>query len=249
LTIVLALEEITVRFGRRSVLDGLSLVVDTGQVLAVVGPSGAGKTSIVRSLLGFEIPERGVVRIGGEVATADGRLRVLPEDRGLAVVFQDLALWPHLTVAAHLAFGLESQRVPRGDRETRVATMLQHVGLADRAGSYPSQLSGGERRRVAVARALVLQPRAVLFDEPLANLDVVLRSELLHLFRALLEERGTAAVYVTHDLREAAALGAARIAVLEHGRIAQIGSLKELCVAPATDFVRRLVVDFGGSGI
>ena len=246
MTAVLALEEIVLRYGERTVLDGLSLTVRAGEVLAVVGPSGGGKTSLVRLLLGFEVPQRGTVRLDDEVASANGRLRVLPEDRGLAVVFQDLALWPHLTVAEHLAFGLECKHVPADERAVRIDALLRQVGLANRAASYPHELSGGERRRVAIARALVLPPRAALLDEPLANLDVVLKTDLLQLFRALLEQRGTAALYVTHDLREAAALGG-RIAVLEGGRIAQTGSVEALCASPATEFVRRLVEDFTGA--
>jgi iron(III) transport system ATP-binding protein len=246
LTTVLALERVVLRYGRRTVLNGLSLGVEAEEVLAVVGPSGGGKTSIVRSLLGFEVPQEGTVRLAGEVASANGKLRVLPEDRGLAVVFQDLALWPHLTAAAHLAFALESQRVPPGERTERIEMMLQQVGLADRASSYPRELSGGERRRVAIARALVIEPRAVLFDEPLANLDVVLKAELLQLFGVLLRARRAASLYVTHDLREAAVLGS-RIAVLEQGRIVQSGSVEDLCASPATEFVRRLVEDLDGS--
>jgi len=246
LTAVFALEGVVLRFGRRTVLDGLSLGVAPAEILTVVGPSGGGKTSIVRSLLGFDVPQKGTVRLAGDVASADGKLRMLPEDRGIAIVFQDLALWPHLSVAAHLAFGLESQRVPPAERAQRIALMLQQVGLEGRAASYPRDLSGGERRRVAIARALVLEPRAVLFDEPLANLDVVLKNDLLQLFGVLLRARGAAALYVTHDLREAARLGG-RVAVLEQGRIVQSGPLEDLCASPATEFVRRLVEDLNGS--
>ena len=242
---VLELDNIVLRYRERQALDGLSLSVERGEVVALLGPSGSGKTSVVRVLLGFEIPSSGVVRLDGRIANAGGRLEIRPEDRGLAVVFQDLALWPHLTVAEHLSFGLAARGMRASERARAIETILARVGLASRAASYPRELSGGERQRVAIARALVLDPPAVLLDEPLANLDVVLRSELLQLFRALLQARGTAALYVTHDLREAAALGG-RIAVLEQGRIVQTGSLEDLCDSPATDFVRRLVDDFKG---
>jgi iron(III) transport system ATP-binding protein len=242
MTSVLTLEGVTLRYADATVLDSLSLDLQPAETVALLGPSGSGKTTIVRMLLGFEVPQTGTVRVAGEIATRDGRLSVLPEDRKLAVVFQDLALWPHLTVTQHLSFGLESQRLPAAACASRIQAMLQRVGLADRAQSYPLQLSGGERQRVAIARALVLEPRAVLLDEPLANLDVVLRDELLRLFDDLLSARATPALYVTHDLREAAAL-ADRIAVLEHGRIVQCGSLEVLCTRPATEFIRRLVED------
>jgi len=207
MTTALSLEKIVLRHPGRTVLDGFTLDVQPGEVVALVGPSGCGKTSVLRVLLGLETPEAGIVRLSGEIASGDGRLRMHPEERGLAVVFQDLALWPHLTVAGHLAFGLDVRRVPRAERDVRIHAMLQRVGLVDKAQSYPSQLSGGERQRVAIARALVLEPRAVLFDEPLSNLDVVLKSELLRVFRELLTARKTTALYVTHDLREAANLG------------------------------------------
>jgi iron(III) transport system ATP-binding protein len=242
MTSVLALEGVTLRYGDATVLDALSLDLQSGETLALLGPSGSGKTTIVRMLLGFEVPQTGTVRVAGEIASRDARLQVLPEDRKLAVVFQDLALWPHLTVAQHLSFGLDSQGLPAAACVSRIHAMLQRVGLAERAQSYPLQLSGGERQRVAIARALVLEPRAVLLDEPLANLDVVLRDELLRLFGDLLSARHTPALYVTHDLREAAAL-ADRIAVLEHGRIVQCGSLEILRTRPATEFIRRLVED------
>jgi ABC-type Fe3+/spermidine/putrescine transport system ATPase subunit len=158
------------------------------------------------------------------------------------VVFQDLALWPHLDVTGNLAFGLSAQGVARAEREERVRAILARVGLADRATSHPGALSGGERQRVAIARALVLQPRAVLLDEPLSNLDAHLKRELLGFFAELLRERATTALYVTHDLREAAAL-ADRIAVMESGRVVQAGSLEDLRGNPASPFVRTLFED------
>jgi iron(III) transport system ATP-binding protein len=243
----IALEGIRLRYAGRSVIDGLSLTVEPGEVLAVLGPSGSGKTSVLRVILGFARPETGIVRLSGEVASREGRLLMLPEDRGLAVVFQDLALWPHLSVAGNLAFGLQSKGVPRPERDARIRAMLGRVGLAGKEHSHPGQLSGGERQRVAIARALVLKPRAVLLDEPLSNLDVGLRRELLSVFRDLLKERRTTALYVTHDLREAAALGD-RIAVMEQGRVVQEGTLDSLRARPASSFVRGLLDDLAWAG-
>ncbi len=244
----IALEGIRLRYAGRLVIDGLSLSVEPGEVLTLLGPSGSGKTSVLRVILGFTTPETGTVRLSGEVASREGRLLMLPEDRGLAVIFQDLALWPHLSVAGNLAFGLESKGVPRPEREARIRAMLGRVALAGKEHTYPGQLSGGERQRVAIARALVLDPRAVLLDEPLSNLDVGLKRELLAVFRDLLKEHRTTALYVTHDLREAAALGD-RIAVMEQGRLVQEGSLDSLRARPASSFVRGLLDDLAWSGM
>ena len=238
----IAIESITLKYAGKLVIDGLSLTVEPGEVLALLGPSGSGKTSVLRVVLGFATPEMGTVWLSGEVASREGRLLLLPEDRGLAVVFQDLALWPHLTVAGNLAFGLQSKGVSRSERDARIQAMLGRVGLAGKEHNHPGQLSGGERQRVAIARALVVEPRAVLLDEPLSNLDVGLKRELLSVFRDLLKEQRTTALYVTHDLREAAALGD-RIAVMERGKIVQEGTLESLRARPATGFVRALLDD------
>jgi len=243
----IAIESITLKYAGKLVIDGLSLTVEPGEVLALLGPSGSGKTSVLRVVLGFATPETGTVRLAGEIASREGRLLVLPEDRGLAVVFQDLALWPHLTVAGNLAFGLQSKGVSRSEREARIRAMLGRVGLAGKENSHPGQLSGGERQRVAIARALVLEPRAVLLAEPLSNLDVGFKRELLPIFRDLLKENRTTALYVTHDLREAAALGD-RIAVMERGRVVQEGTLDSLRTRPASSFVRELLDDLVWAG-
>jgi len=242
-TAAIELQGITLRYLERRVIDGLSLKVEPGEVLALLGPSGSGKTSVLRIILGFATPQLGTVRLSGEVASEAGRLVVLPEERGLAVVFQDLALWPHLTVAGNLAFGLKSRGATPREREARIQFILGRVGLAGKELSHPGQLSGGERQRVAIARALVREPRAVLLDEPLSNLDVGLKRELLSVFRDLLKERRTTALYVTHDLREAAALGD-RIAVMEQGRVVQQGTLESLRANPSSRFVRELLDDF-----
>ena len=238
----LTFEAVSLRFGERSVLDGVDLRVASGEVLALLGPSASGKTSLLRVALGFAVPSAGTVRVGERVVSRDGRTLVSPEDRGLAVVFQDLALWPHLTVEGNLGFGLAARGVRAGERTERIGAMLRRVGLAGSERRRPGELSGGERQRVAIARALVLEPRVVLLDEPLASVDVDLRRELLLLLRELIRESGASVVHVTHDLREATAL-AHRFAVIESGRIIQEGGLEELRGAPATAFVRSLVDD------
>jgi len=236
----LELEDVHVAYGRAQVLGGVTLRLAAGETAALLGPSGSGKTTLMRVVLGLTPPDRGRVRIGGEIDSADGRVIRSPEDRGLAVVFQDLALWPHMTVAQNLAFGLEARAVPAAEIRSRVGGMLERVGLGELSARYPAQLSGGERQRVAIARALVLEPRAVLFDEPLTSLDVLLRRELLALLRSLLSERGTTALYITHDPREAVQV-ARRLAILAHGRIVAIGDLDELRRDPQDGYVRALL--------
>ena len=239
MTAVVALRDLEVDIGGRAVLEAVSLHVARGEVLALLGPSGSGKTSLLRVLTGFVVPRAGTVELNGTLASDPGRVLVPPEARDIGMVFQDLALWPHLTVHANLAFGLEARQVGRPERDARVEAMLAHVGLTQKAKRYPGELSGGERQRVAIARTLVLDPMAVLLDEPLANLDVVLKEDLVAMFRALLRERRMTALYVTHDPREAVSLGD-RIAILEAGRLVQEGTLDDLRERPRTEFVRRL---------
>ncbi|WP_242393948.1 ABC transporter ATP-binding protein [Anaeromyxobacter oryzisoli] len=221
------LDGVSVTRDGRAVLADVSLRAAPGETLSVLGSSGSGKTTLLRVVAGFLAPSSGTVRVGEVVAADSGRSLLPPEERGIAMVFQDLALWPHLTVHGNLAFGLEARRVPRAERDARIASILRRVGLAGKERRHPGELSGGERQRVAIARALVVEPRAVLLDEPLSNLDVGLKQELLGLFRELLGERGATALYVTHDPREARALGE-RTAVLDAGRVVHVGSLDAL---------------------
>lgn len=230
------------RAARPALLTDFNLHVEPGQVLALLGPSGCGKSTVIRLILGFETPPRGTIRIGQDIVTAGGAIVVPPEERGLAVVFQDLALWPHMTVHGNLAFGLESRHVPRPEQDRSIAALLERLGLKGKERAYPGELSGGERQRVAIARALAVEPRAVLLDEPLANLDVCLKRELLELFRQVFEERGTTVLFVTHDLREAAALGD-RIAILDDGHVIQTGTPAELRADPQSHFIRDLLKD------
>jgi iron(III) transport system ATP-binding protein len=241
----LALHDVCLRISGADVLSGASLALAEGEIVALLGPSGAGKTTLVRVALGLVAPDTGAVLLDGRRASGDGRISIAPEARRLAVVFQDLALWPHLTVEGNLRFGLRARGTPRDEARARIAAMLERVSLRGRERRYPGELSGGERQRTAIARALVLEPRAVLLDEPLANLDVALKRDLLALFRELLAERATAALYVTHDPREALGL-TRRWAVLESGRVVQQGDPGELRAAPSTAFVRALLADLDG---
>jgi iron(III) transport system ATP-binding protein len=245
LTTVIELKGVTVERVAR-LLDVVTIAIAAGETLVVTGPSGAGKTTLLRVILGLIAPTAGTVHIRGALASESGRIVVPPEERSLAVVFQDLALWPHLTVHENLAFGLESRGVPRDERNTRIRDMLRRVGLLNVEKRFLGELSGGERQRIAIARALVVRPNAILLDEPLANLDVLRKRELLGLFRELLHDEATTAIAVTHDPREAAFLGS-RIAVLELGRIVQVGTADELRTEPASEFVRVFAEEMSAS--
>lgn len=236
---MIQLDSVSVRRGPALVLDRLTLSLGA-EVVALVGPSGSGKTTLLRVLLGLEAPSAGKVSIGGRVVSHDGHVDVLPEERNVAMVFQDLALWPHLSVHSNLAYGLRTRGVAKAERERRIAQALSSVGLDGKTSRSPQELSGGERQRVAIARALVLDPVALLLDEPMGSLDVALKDELLGLFARAFHEREIPIVYVTHDPREAARI-AQRIVVLEGGRIVQHGSLNELAAGSATQFVETFV--------
>jgi ABC-type Fe3+/spermidine/putrescine transport system ATPase subunit len=222
------------------VLAGFSLDVLRGETVALVGPSGCGKSTVLRVVSGLESPESGSVRIDGALVTEGRHILVPVEERRLGVVFQSLALWPDLTVHDNLAFGLDARHVPPDQRDPRISTMLARVGLADKEHRYPEELSGGERQRVAIARALVIEPRGALLDEPLAALDVVTKQTVGALLRQILHEHRLSALYVTHDSIEAALL-ADRIAVMDEGRVVQLGTTEELQRAPATPFVKTFV--------
>jgi iron(III) transport system ATP-binding protein len=236
------------RRGNHGILDDMSLCVDPGQVLALLGPSGCGKSTLIRLILGLEVPLSGSIFVHGVEASRDGQLLLRVEQRGVGVVFQDLALWPHLTVCQNLEFGLRASKTDRNIWGARIRRLLESIGLGEKSSRYPGELSGGERQRVAIARTLVLEPNAVLLDEPLANLDVSLKRELIALFRELLRARDTASLYVTHDIREAAAI-ANRIAVLQEGRVVQAGTLDEIRAAPVSDFVCSLVANLEWNGV
>lgn len=169
---VLSLQKVSLSYHGKSVLHNISLSVRDGETLALLGPSGCGKSSLLRVVMGFAAPSRGSVSIDGEEVSRDGKLLKMPEERNLSVVFQDLALWPHLNVVENLDFGLTTRGTPRDEKDHLINEMLERVGLKGKESSYPGELSGGEKQRVAIARALVLKPRAVLLDEPLSNLDV-----------------------------------------------------------------------------
>jgi iron(III) transport system ATP-binding protein len=232
-TPTMRLDHATKAFGATVAVDDVDLSVGEAELLALVGPSGCGKSTILRLVAGLIGVDRGRIDIGGAVVD-DGSTRVDPERRHVGLVFQEHALFPHLTVAQNIGFGLRG--MPRDERSRRRDHWLGVVGLAAHAGRYPHELSGGERQRVALARALAPAPRLMLLDEPFASLDHNLRAQLRGEVVALLRATGTPAVFVTHDQTEALATGD-RVAVMRAGRIVQVGSPTDVYHTPRGRFV------------
>ncbi|MEK7715971.1 MAG: ABC transporter ATP-binding protein, partial [candidate division NC10 bacterium] len=225
--------------GGAPAVDDLSLAVERGRILALLGPSGCGKTTTLRLIAGFETPDAGRITIAGRtVADARDGGHVEPEARGVGIVFQDYALFPHLTVGENVAFGLpRSGRAARGER---VGQILDLVGLAELADRYPHELSGGQQQRVAVARALAPAPAVILLDEPFSNLDADLRAQMRDEVEKILRSTGTTAIFVTHDQEEAFTI-ADQVGVLDCGRLEQLGPPEAIYHHPATPFVAEFV--------
>jgi iron(III) transport system ATP-binding protein len=223
--------------GGNEALRDVSLSVEAGTFLVLLGPSGSGKTTLLRSVAGIERISSGRILLG-EVAVADGRAHVPPDRRDLSMVFQDYALWPHLTVRDNVAFALRRRRLGRAECRERALAMLDRVGLGPLAGRYPNELSGGEQQRVALARALVADTGLILCDEPLSNLDADLRERMRVEISSLVREAGATTMYITHDQAEAFAL-ADRVGVLERGNLVQVGTPEEIYTQPASPFVAR----------
>ena len=232
------------RYGDVAAVDGLDLDVKPGELVALLGPSGCGKTTTLRVVAGFLAPDSGEVWVGDRCLSSPATV-IPPERRRMGMIFQSYALWPHMTVAQNVGYGLrfskEGRRgVPRTEREGKVTEMLRVVQLAGYEQRYPGELSGGQQQRVAVARALVVEPEILLLDEPLSNLDASLREEMRFEIRRLHETFGITTLYVTHDQSEAMVISD-RVAVLDQGRVAQIGTAEELFERPRTRFVAEFI--------
>ena len=208
-------ENVSKRYGDKAAVDGLTFRIAEGERVVVHGPSGCGKTTVLRLVAGFLAPDAGRVLVGGKVVASDGTVLISPEHRRLGMVFQDLALWPHFTVAQNLDFALKAQRLTGELRRQRITDMLARVHLNGSADTYPAQLSGGQQQRVAIARALVAQPLAVLMDEPHSNLDDELRDELCGQILDLHAQLGFTLVYVTHSREEMGRIGTRAIRLRE----------------------------------
>lgn len=224
------------RFGDVVALKGVNLEIEPGELFFLLGPSGCGKTTLLRCLAGFYTPDQGRIRFGDKDVT-----RIAPHKRNTGMMFQSYALWPHMTVAENVAFGLEQRKVPKRDLKERVAQALESVRMEAYADRKPNQLSGGQQQRIALARSLVIRPQCLFLDEPLSNLDAKLRLEMRQEIRRVCKEYNLTTIYVTHDQKEALSI-ADRMAVLENGNILQIGSPAEVYKRPNT----RIVADFIG---
>jgi ABC-type Fe3+/spermidine/putrescine transport system ATPase subunit len=217
---VLSLEDIRVVRGGRTILDRLDLSIPPGEIRLLIGTSGAGKTTLLRLVAGLDVPDSGSVRVDGRLASADGVLIVPHHRRGVAMAFQDGALWPHMSVEQHLTFGLRRKIVNREERMRHVGGLLQLFGLDSRRRERPSHLSGGERQRLGLARALSLEPRLLLLDEPLAHVDLQAQRELAQQLARWITERKMTALWVTHRPGEVTFVGGS-ISLLDNGRIAR----------------------------
>jgi sn-glycerol 3-phosphate transport system ATP-binding protein len=229
------LDRVVKSWGAARAVDGVSLTADEGSLLVLLGPSGCGKSTTLRLIAGLEQPDSGTVRIGGVDVT-----HLTPAARGIAMVFQSYALFPHLSVAENIVFGLRVRRVSRAERDARLKRVADIVGLSQLLDRKPSQLSGGQRQRVALGRAIIAEARVCLMDEPLSNLDAKLRHEMRIEIRALQQRLGITMVYVTHDQTEAMTM-ADRVVLMRDGHVEQNGAPEELYSRPATAFTARFI--------
>src|SRR5438093_6115019 len=234
------IERVTKRFGAVTAVADLSLEIRDREFVTLLGPSGCGKTTLLRLIAGFMAPDEGAIRVGSTTLSTPAGV-VPPERRGMGMVFQNYAVWPHKTVYQNVAFGLEVRRVNRAETQARVARVLELVNLAGLEERYPSELSGEQQQRVALARSLVVEPGILLLDEPLSNLDAKLRERMRWELKELQRRTGITFVYVTHDQSEAMALSD-RIAVMHAGAIMQVGAPRAVYARP----VNKVVADFMG---
>ena len=243
--ISIRIHNLTKRFGSTVALRNLDLAIQPGELFFLLGPSGCGKTTLLRSLAGFCIPEEGSIFFGDEDVT-----RLAPHKRNTGMMFQSYALWPHMTVAQNVAFGLEERKLPRDEIKRRVGEALASVRMEAYATRKPNELSGGQQQRVALARALVVRPRCLLLDEPLSNLDAKLRLEMRMEIRRVCKEFNLTTVYVTHDQNEALSVSD-RMAILDGGNILQVGSPREVYRRPTRKTVAHFIgeTDFIGGRV
>ena len=234
------LNQLTKSFDQKQVIHPTTLTVQDGSFTTLLGPSGCGKTTLLRMIAGLEMPDEGEIWLDDTcVFSRTRKINLPPEKRGLGFVFQDFALWPHMTVFENVAFGLRARKDTK-ELTGRVREALRTVHLEDFEGRYPHQLSGGQQQRVAFARAIAVRPGCILFDEPLSALDALLREEMRHELRSLTSALGITSVFVTHDQTEAMSMSD-RIAVLSGGYVEQYATPEDIYHAPATEFVARFV--------
>src|SRR5262252_3106059 len=238
------LRGLTKRYGAAAVVDNISLTIEHGHLVCLLGPSGCGKTTTLRLIAGFVEPSAGEIRVGEKLVSSPSRT-LPPEQRNMSMIFQSYALWPHMTVAENIIYGLKLRKIDRATIGKKLDAILATTKLAPLAQRYPGELSGGQQQRVALARALIVEPETLLLDEPLSNLDANLREEMRFEVRRLHDAYRYTTVYVTHDQSEAMTT-ADLIAVMNAGRIEQLGTPQEVYDAPRSEFVARFL---GGSNI
>jgi iron(III) transport system ATP-binding protein len=236
---IVSIRGLTKKFIDAAAVDALDLEIGDGEFVSLLGPSGCGKTTTLRLLAGFLQPDAGEIRVDGKVISS-ASLLVPPERRHMSMIFQSYAVWPHMTVAQNVAYGLKFKKLSKQEIDVKVAKLLELVHLGELKDRYSAELSGGQQQRVALARALVVEPKILLMDEPLSNLDANLREEMRFEIRRLHEEFKITTVYVTHDQAEAMATSD-RIAVLDRGRLVQVGRPAEIFDSPKTRFVAEFV--------
>lgn len=226
-------------FGDVKVVDDVSFTIEDGELITLLGPSGCGKTTVLRMIAGLEKPTGGKIAVGDTVLS-DERAFMPPHQRGIGMVFQSYALWPHRTVEDNVGFPLEIQGLKREERQAKVREALKLVDMESLAHRYPHELSGGQQQRVALARAVAQKPRVLLLDEPLSNLDTKLREQMRHELKTLQRELKLTMLYVTHDRLEALELSH-RMAIMDHGKLIQMGAPAEIVAKPANDFVAHFI--------
>ena len=236
---MLKTKNITKSYDKAEVVNDVSFHLASGEVLAILGPSGSGKTTLLRLIAGFERPDMGAVFIEDVEASSPTKM-IEPSKRKLSMIFQDLALWPHMTVRQHIEFVLKKDKLPKNVLNSEITTILNHVSLNGHNSRYPHQLSGGEKQRLAIARALASHAKYLLMDEPFSNLDSILKEELQDLVIELKNSLQMGIIYVTHNIEEALVL-ADTIAVMNKGKLEQIDSKDKILDNPKNDFVRRLL--------
>src|SRR5215468_7419689 len=238
------LRDLTKRYGDVAVVDDISLTIEHGHLVCLLGPSGCGKTTTLRLIAGFVEPSKGEIRVGDKLVSSPTH-SLPPEKRNMSMIFQSYALWPHMTVAENIVYGLKLRKLDRNSIGKKLDAILATTRLAPLAQRYPGELSGGQQQRVALARALIVEPETLLLDEPLSNLDANLREEMRFEVRRLHDAYRYTTVYVTHDQAEAMTT-ADLVAVMNGGRIEQLGSPREVYDRPVSEFVARFL---GGSNI
>jgi iron(III) transport system ATP-binding protein len=224
---IVKIDNVSKSYNKTSIINSISLTIDKGERVVILGPSGCGKTTFLRMVAGFIHPDKGRIAIDGFTVVNNGKCLIEPENRQVGMVFQDLALWPHMTSYKNIEFGLKVKKIPKAELRKRIDTIFEKVQMVQFKNAYPGELSGGQQQRIALARALVTCPKILLMDEPLSSLDTDLRQVLRREILRLQEELAITMIYVTHDREEAFSL-ATRIVVMEEGEIKKTGTVSEI---------------------